>query len=142
MVAAPSDTSRFITGPEEATQLMESGWSLTIDDPDRRVGHVNGRITTFGLPNGDIPSVHRDSTLNVSALLIDETTTENYKFNVGDKITVEKPNPGYRHLYKLVFGSVDDPAIHPPDVTPPSGGGGFTANVADWGEEVEADIPI
>ena len=142
-MARTFELTKFITGPEEATQLMEDGWSLTIDDPDRRIGHVNGRITTFGLPNGDIPSVHRDSTLNVSALLIDEATVENYKFNVGDKITVDKPNPGYRHLYRLVFGSVDNPAIHPPDVTPPStGGGGFTANVSDWGEEIEAEIPI
>lgn len=140
-MARTFELTQFITGPESATQLMESGWTLTIDDPEKRIGHINGRITTFGLPNGDVPSANRDPELNVSALLIDDKTTEDYHFDVGDKITMEAPNPGYNHLYKLVFGSLSDPAIHPPDVTP-GGGGGFTANVADWGEEIVADIPI
>jgi len=85
----------------------------------------------------------RDSTLNVSALLIDEKTQEDYVFNVGDKITSEDPPLGYRALYRLIFGSVEEPAIHPPPVPPPGGeGGGFTAGVTDWDEELIIDIPI
>lgn len=134
------ELTQAVTDREGVTQLIEQ-WSLTMDDPERRVGHVDGLITTFGLPNGETPSAIRDSTLNVSALLIDNKTQEDYVFNVGDKIRIEQPNPGFRHMYRLVFGSVEDPAITPPDVRP-EGGGGFTANVEDWGEEINADVPI
>jgi len=140
-LARTFELTQFITGPEAATQLIEQGWTMTMDDVDARVGHVTGIITTFGLPNGEIPSELRDPTLNMSALLIDNRTEENYTFYVGDKITETKPAPGYRRKYRLVFGSADNPAIILPDVIP-EGGGGFVANVSDWGEEVEAEIPI
>ncbi len=128
------------TAKESAIQVMRE-WRLTMDDDGRRVGHIDGVITTFGLPNGENPSVRRDSSLNVSALLIDNTTVADYKFEVGDKIRMLDPNPGYRHLYRLVFGSVDQPAIVFPDVKPePGSGGGFSAGVEDWGDEQVAEI--
>ena len=127
-----------ITGAAEATQLI-SQWSLTTDDPEKRIGHLDGRITTFGFPNGEEPSIMRDSTLNVSTLLIDNETVERYVFNVGDKITSETPPLGYRALYRLIFGSVTEPAIHPQDIVPVGGEGGFDASVEDW-ENVEVDI--
>lgn len=141
-MARTFELTQDVTGEEEATQFITQ-WTLTIDDPARRVGHIDGRITTFGFPNGETPSMLRDSTLNVSALLIDEKTQEDYVFNVGDKITSEDPPLGYRALYRLIFGSVEAPAIHPPDVPPPGAeGGGFTAGVTDWDEEMIIDIPI
>lgn len=129
------------TGDEEGTQFI-THWSLTMDDPESRVGHLDGKITTFGFPRGESPSQTRDSTLNVSALLIDNQTVEDYVFNVGDKITSETPPVGYRALYRLVFGSVTVPAIHPPDVKPDTQSSGFDANVSDWeeGEQVEIDM--
>ena len=137
-MARTFELTQDITGSEEAIQMI-TDWTLTWDDRSRRIGHVDGIVTTFGLPNGEIPSAIRDSSLNVSALLIDNATVANYKFNVGDKIQKLDPNPGYRALYKVVFGSVDEPAIKPPDVSP-QGGGGFTAAVQDWDEEIEAEI--
>ena len=132
-----------MTGPSEGTQFITQ-WSLTMDDPGRGVGHVDGKITTFGFPRGEMPSPQRDSTLNVAALLIDNETVENYVFNVGDKITLEEPPVGYRQLYRLVFGSVSAPAIHPPDVKPKPGSdaGGFTAGVAEWDEEQNVGVEI
>lgn len=130
------------TATEPAIQVMRE-WTLTMDDDGTRVGHIDGMITTFGLPNGENPSVKRDSTLNVSALLIDDATVADYKFDVGDKIRKLRPNPGYRHLYRLVFGSSDQPAIVFPDVRPqPGAGGGFSAGVEDWAEEQVAEVVI
>lgn len=129
------------TGQPEGTQFIMQ-WELTMDDPVTRVGHVDGRITTFGFPNGELPSVLRDSTLNVSALLIDNKTVEDYVFNVGDKIFLEDPPIGYRYLYRLIFGSKEVPAIHPPDVKPPTGGGGFTSGVEEWDEEQHLGVEI
>ncbi len=129
------------TGDEEGTQLI-TDWSLTMDDPIRRVGHLDGKITTFGFPRGELPDPARDSTLNVATLLVDNSTVEYYVFNVGDKITPGDPPIGYRSLYRLVFGSVEKPEIHPPDVGPGGEIGGFDATVEDWeeGDEVEVSM--
>ena len=128
------------TGDDEGTQLITQ-WTLTIDDEQRRVGHLDGYITTFGFPRGELPSSDRDSTLNVTALLVDEETVENYVFYVGDKIHLEDPPAGYRYLYRIIFGSVMEPAIHPKNVKP-KGTGGFTAGVTDWDEEMTLEIGI
>ena len=139
-MAKTFELTQFTTNEESAIQIINQ-WSLTMDDEINRVGHIDGIITTFGLPNGEIPTAMRDSTLNVSALLIDNSTVADYVFDVGDKIKEMPPNPGYRNLYRLVFGSKEEPIIELPDVKP-EGGGGFTANVTDWDEEIEVDIPI
>lgn len=129
------------TGDEEATQII-SEWNLEIDDPDKQIGHLDGRITTFGFPRGELPDPKRDPSLNVSTLLVDNKTVEDYIFYVGDRITLEDPPEGYRHLYRLIFGSVFEPAIHPSDVQPAEGSGGFTAGVTDWDNETESAIDI
>ena len=133
--------SRDRTGDEEGTQFITE-WSLTMDDPATRVGHLDGKISTFGFPGGEMSSLQRDSTLNVSVLLVDGKTIEDYVFNVGDKITGGEPPVGYRSLYRLVFGSVEAPTIHPPDVSPGVGASGFDASVDDWdeGENVEVSM--
>ena len=141
-MARTFEITQDVTDKPRATQLI-TAWRLNVDNPDRRIGHVEGIINTFGLPDGQHPSSLRDSTLNVSALLVDGQTVADYTFNVGDKIRELPPNPGYRQLLSLVLGSSDEPIITFPDVTPvDTGGGGFTANVTNWEEEMEVDIPI
>lgn len=131
------------TGNEEGTQFI-TDWTLTMDDPESRVGHLDGRITTFGFPRGELPDPQRDSSLNVAALLIDNETVVSYSFYVGDAIRLEEPVPqGHRYLYRLVFGSTGAPAIHPPDVTPPDEQGkswGFDATVSDWEDAEDVDV--
>lgn len=136
------ELTREITASDRAIQLINSNqWTLTYDDRPLGIGHLDGIITTFGLPDGEQPSAARDSTLNVSALLVDNATVANYSFNVGDKMQVFEPNPGYRNLYRLVFGSAEEPIITFPDVRP-EGGGGFTAGVEDWEEEIEVEMRL
>ena len=137
-MAKTFELTQDITAADEATQFITQ-WSVTTDDPEKRIGHVDGRITTFGFPNGEQPSALRDSTLNVAALMIDNETVQEYVFNVGDKIASETPPLGYRALYRLVLGSVTAPVIHPPDIVPVGGNGGFDATVDDW-ENIEVDI--
>ena len=142
-MARSFELTQNTTSESEAVQIIDQ-WRLTMDDSNRRVGHVDGIITTLGLPNGESPSVLRDSTLNVSALLIDNATTADYTLYVGDKIQTLSPNPGYRNLYRLVFGSVDDPAIVPPDVSPPdiSSASGMDATVGEWEDGETIEVPM
>jgi len=116
-MARTFELTQNTTSGEEAVQIINE-WRLTMDDNERQIGHIDGLITTFGLPNGESPSTKRDSTLNVSALLVDNKTVEDYVFNTGDKIQLLPANPGYRGMYRLIFGSLEEPAIHPPRVDP------------------------
>lgn len=141
-MAKTFELTQFTTNEESAIQVI-SEWRLTMDDEERRVGHIDGIITTFGLPNGEIPTTQRDSTLNVSALLIDNATVADYVFDVGDKIQELPPNDGYRNLYRLIFGTKEDPIITLPDVVP--GGqktSGMDATVDDWEEGETVEIPM
>ena len=132
-----------VTGEEECTQIFTE-WTLVIDDEEKKIGHLDSRITTLGLPRGEMPSIQRDSTLNVATLLVDNKTVERYTFFVGNKIFLDDPPPqGYLHLYRLILGTVEDPVITPSIVEPEgSSGGGFTAGVSDWGDEVNSDVVI
>lgn len=141
-MARTFELTQNTTGGEEAIQIINQ-WKLTMDDEVNRIGHIDGIITTFGLPNGETPSAKRDSTLNVSALLIDDKTQADYVFNTGDKIKQIAPNPGYRAMYRLIFGTVENPVIELPDVIPPDGkASGMDATVEDWEEGETVEIPM
>ena len=141
-MARTFELTQNTTADEEAVQIINE-WKLTMDDTANNIGHIDGIITTFGLPNGEQPSVQRDSTLNVSALLVDNKTVEDYVFNTGDKIQLLPSNPGYRGLYRLIFGSIGEPAIHPPRVDPEDGKkSGMDATVSDWEDGETVEIPM
>lgn len=140
-MASTFELTKFTTDKGIATQLLES-WTLQMDNLGTRVGHVEATITTFGLPEGVDITAGRDSTLNVSCLLVDNKTVADYIFDVGDKIKVKQGKRGYRRYYELVIGTKEKPAISLPDVKPPPGGGGFKATVQDWEDTIEADISI
>ena len=141
-MAKTYELTQFTTNNENAIQIINQ-WSLTMDDNVNRVGHIDGVITTFGLPNGESPTEKRDSSLNVSALLIDNSTVADYVFDVGDKIKELPPNPGYRKLYRLVFGTKEEPIIILPDVQPPGGKtSGMEATVDDWEDGETVEIPM
>ena len=144
-MAKTFELTQFTTNNESAIQIIsKDDWSsVTMDYPEKRVGHIDGIITTFGLPNGESPTALRDSTLNVSALLIDNATIADYVFDVGDKIQELPPNQGYRNLYRLIIGNKDDPAVTFPDVKPEgSKASGIDATVDDWEEGETVEIPM
>lgn len=129
------------TAHESVSQALNE-WQLEmLTKAEMKIGRLDGMITTFGLPDGAVPSPDRTPDLNISTLLVDNSTVHDYVFKVGDKITLEERNPGYRNLYRLILGSPDDPAIIIPEVDP-APGGGFTAGVADWEDEYNVDIPL
>jgi hypothetical protein len=141
-MAKTFELTQFTTNDESAIQIIDQ-WKLTMDDTGERVGHIDGIITTFGLPNGEQPSTKRDSTLNVSTLLVDNVTVKDYSFDVGDKIQVLDPNRGYRALYRLIFGSKEAPAIELPDVSPvDQKASGMDATVSDWEDGETVEIPM
>lgn len=141
-MAKTFELTQFTTNDEKAIQII-SDWRLTMDDEEKRIGHIDGIINSFGLPNGEQPTEMRDSTLNVSALLIDNKTEENYRFNVGDKIQMYPATNGYRNLYRLIFGDSANPAITPPDVQPEGQkASGMDATVDDWEEGETVEIPM
>lgn len=138
-MARTFELTQGVTDNEEAIQVIRE-WKLIMDDESRRVGHLDGIITTFGLPNNDPGSADREPSLNISTLLIDNSTIADYVFEVGDRIKMLAPNPGYRHLFRLIFGSVDEPAMDLPDVVPSETSGGFTAGVEDWEDEQQVEL--
>lgn len=141
-MAKTFELTQFTTNDEKAIQII-SDWRLTMDDEEKRIGHIDGIINSFGLPNGEQPTEMRDSTLNVSALLIDNKTEENYRFNVGDKIQMYPATNGYRNLYRLIFGDAQNPAITPQDVHPEGQKtSGMDATVDDWEEGETVEIPM
>ena len=143
-MAKTFELTQFTTNNESAIQIITgTDWRLTMDDPESRIGHIDGIITTFGLPNGETPTALRDSTLNVSALLIDNATVQNYVFDVGDKIQELPPNQGYRNLYRLIFGTKEEPIVVLPDVNPEGNKtSGMDATVDDWEEGETVEIPM
>ena len=133
--------TRSTTGHESVSQVLNEWQREMLTRTELRIGRLDGIITTFGYPDGELPSADRVPDLNISTLLVDNSTVHDYVFKVGDMITLEERNPGYRYLYRLILGSPDDPAIVIPEVDP-APGGGFTAGVADWEEEYNVDIPL
>jgi hypothetical protein len=130
------------TAHESASQVLND-WELEmLTKADMPIGKLDCMITTFGLPDGEVPSASRNPDLNISTLLVDNASVHDFTFKIGDKITLDQRNPGYRNLYRLILGSPDDPAIIIPIVEPEENSGGFTAGVVDWDDEIEIDIPL
>lgn len=77
-----------------------------------------------------------DNLLNVSFLLVDNKTTCDYSFPVGDMFEVN-------NLQLKLNLQIRNRDIALPEVEPEGGsGGGFSATVDDWGEEQEIDVPL
>lgn len=131
--------TKGITGDDECVQII-SDWKLTIDDPVERVGHLDGYVTTFGFPRGELPSPERSPELNITTLLADNITEDNYVFMVGNGITLEDPPEGYLHCYRLILGTKEAPVMHPPDVRPADEASGFDATVSDWDDGDIIDV--
>ena len=118
-----------------ATYLMES-WTLTVNPADPTLGHIDGTLYCFGLPDGHTAKAD-DNEFLLSLLLVDNKTVLDFPFQVGDKFIRDADGTKLRLYLEL---NLEDPL---PDVEPEGGSGsGFDATVEDWGEEIEHDIQM
>lgn len=128
LLATQKPTDRLVT------HLIEN-WSLTVDQSDPIRGYISAEITCFGLS-----PTHRkranENEMNLSLLLVDNKTTVECHFQVGDKFirSVEDEKKLDLRL-ELYWEEVL------PDVKPEGGvSGGFDATVEDWGTEENINI--
>lgn len=138
----------------DVTQLLDQWEKVKYEGDDAGKGYLRLRsdITTFGLPGGyeGIDLTKREPALNVftlSILLRDGKTVLDFPFNVGHHFVIEKDTEtGVAIRVKLILevGNRPGEEIKLPDVDPADSdnGGGFTADVDDWDEEINADIPL
>ena len=126
-------------------QLLEN-WAIHRDESDPKKGYIEAQITSLGLPEGETEVAGRDSTLNYLGLhlLLRDGQILKYDFPVGHKfkITKDETGLGLRLNLYLQEGYEGDPKIDLPDVVVDDDGGGFKADVDDWEDEVNVDIPI
>lgn len=119
---------------------------------DKSVGYITTKISTFGLPHGrELPSQRLPAynTLSLCFTLIDDTKCV-FRYNVGDKIFYRGKDVTEFNKYDVTlelelditapFYS-DDEVPHLP-YAQPSGTGAFDAEVQDWGDDENVDVPM
>lgn len=145
--------THLVPSSTNVTQLLEQWEKVIYEGTNSSKGYIRLRsdITTFGLPGGyeGIDLAKRDPTLNVfslSILLRDGKTVMDFPFNVGHHFVIERDSAGVAIRVKLILevGNRPGEEIVLPDVDPvdSDNGGGFTADVDDWEDEINADIPL
>ena len=123
----------------KVVQLLEE-WSMTQDKVDPSQGVIEAKITCFGLPYGH-QGVAEDNLFELQLLLVDKKTIVTYPFYVGDKFERDIEESVGIELELHLDLTLEEPL---PDVEPAggSGGGGFSADVQDWGPEENIDVQM
>ena len=121
--------------------IME-GWSLETLPNDPASGDIVYSLQTFGLPEGHNGTVNENK-FSISLLLVDNKTTLTYDYYIGDILAQFNEMDGMDGQVQKVVVNLELPE-RLPDVMPVGGegGGGFQANVDDWGDEITTTIPI
>lgn len=141
----------FLLGKQRPTQdtvtYVMNKWTKTLDADDSSKGTLTASFTCFGLPDGhqDQPTENR---LDISILLADGQTQQDYSWDVGDKFEKgdDSSPPGGTTLAPSISASlqvslnikvdIDTPL---PDVKP-TDQGAFDVDIDQWGTPEE--IPI
>lgn len=113
-------------------------WSLTTEPNDPATGYITAKVATFGLPEGH-KATPQENKFSVSLLLVDGETIMTHDFYIGDLLAQlnELSDIEEKIVIDLTF---PEPLL---DVMPVGGsGGGFSADVDDWGDEITTEIPI
>lgn len=122
----------------KVVQLLEE-WTMTQDEVDPTQGVIESTITCFGLPHGH-QGLAEENLFELQLLLVDKKTIVTYPFRVGDKFERDIEESVGIELELHLELTVDEPL---PDVEPAGGsGGGFSADVEDWGPEEDIDIQM
>lgn len=113
-------------------------WSMTTEPNDPSSGYITSIVSTFGLPEGHTGKA-TENKFSISLLLVDNETILTYDYNIGD-LLVELNQ--LSDLEEKIVINLELPE-RLPDVLPVGGsGGGFSADVDDWGDEITTEIPI
>ena len=125
---------------DKVAHLLDT-WKVkdkTVGADKVQVGTLTSEITCFGLPDGHGGKA-AENIFRLSLLLVDNETRVNRMFNVGSRIYQRTTNGSPLHLYLDL--ELSDKL---PDVAPALGSdeNGFDAEVDDWGDETNQDIPM
>ena len=122
-------------------------------DSINSVGYITTSISTFGLPRGRELISQRDSTSNVLSLcftLIDDRQIV-FRYPVGKDIKYKTAEVnGYFNKVDVTLDLellVETPFYENPEVpnlpyAQPTGTGAFDAEVSDWGDEEQVEVPM
>ena len=133
----------FSTGAPTANQVahtMET-WEIDSEEFDPASGDIVITLSTFGIPEGH-GGKPEENKFSISLLLVDNKTTLTYDYYIGDILAQFNDMDGSDGQIQKVIVDLELPE-RLPDVQPMGGsGGGFNADVDDWGDEITTEIPI
>ena len=113
-------------------------WSVVAEPNDPASGYITSIVSTFGLPEGHSGDP-KENKFSISLLLVDNKTVLTYDYYIGDLLTALNELSDIEE--KIVINLEIPERL--PDVLPVGGsGGGFSADVDDWGDEITTEIPI
>lgn len=119
---------------------------------DKSVGYITTKISTFGLPHGRELISQRLPAYNMLSLcftLIDDTKHV-FRYSVGDRITYrerevtkfDKHDVTLELDLELTAPFYSDDEVPNLPYAQPSGTGAFDAEVQDWGDDENVDVPM
>lgn len=143
--------TKEVTGPETITQLLEH-WRAVRNVDDKTLGYIYAvsDIYSLGLSNGDDTQSKinlrdtLDNKFELNLLLVDGKTQMRFPFWVGSRFTIKKDYADDINIRDTLFLELGkNGEIELPDVIVDStANGGFSANVEDWDDQVNVNIPI
>ena len=124
----------------QVAHTMET-WQVETEPNDPASGDIVITLSTFGIPEGH-GGKPEENKFSISLLLVDNKTTLTYDYYIGDILAQFNGMDGSDGQIQKVIVDLELPE-RLPDVQPMGGsGGGFNADVDDWGDEITTEIPI
>ncbi len=115
-------------------------WTIDYIGSDRSIGDLVATLGTFGIPSGHTGKPEENK-FSIHLMLVDNQTTIDYDFNIGDILTEFNELDGSNGELQKVVVKLRLPE-RLPDVKPVDGeGGGFDINFDGWGDEIVIVIP-
>ena len=115
-------------------------WTIDYIGSDRSIGDLVATLGTFGIPSGHTGKPEENK-FSIHLMLVDNQTTIDYDFNIGDILTEFNELDGSNGELQKVVVKLRLPE-RLPDVKPVDGeGGGFDIDFDGWGDEIVTVIP-
>lgn len=116
-------------------------WNIVTEENDPASGDICTTLSTFGIPENHNGQKNANK-FTISLLLVDNETVVTYDYYIGDILAQFSEMDGMDGQIQKVIVDLELPE-RLPDVQPMGGeGGGFDADVDDWGDEITTEIPI